>query len=429
MGRKGSRASGGHMPLTHYERTKKFAHPSATTTSTTQQEDHYGTLSQRLAGHTQYQIGTCALTTQSLFVRNMMSDTDPPPPPLQKKMDSTDGTNATAVVALCSPSGYIYDPAAIIEYLCQQTQSIRNNTLREQQIADRRIITTQLRQESSQKKRQMDSFQNAQQVIKKKQLVHSVSATTATTTTATAAAADDLHRVSYWLSSAQPTIPILDSGCVDDNDIAGNNNKHMNPHGNIIGTTLALIQDGPAHTGSNSTTTATNSTTQLLLPTTTASSLSSPQPPSTKDRFHHQNHNIIQRPLSPMTQQPFQRRDLWPVQLDWISSSTTTTSTTATSVLCCAVSDKILSNGAPVLAYWTTSQPYRTTKAAAPPPGRIVLQSVYHELVLAQNAPHPATCPITDRPIRHVRTLQRSGSSYAASGQCVVAQQYKPTIT
>jgi hypothetical protein len=301
MGRKGSRASGGHMPLTHYERTKKFAHPSSTTTSTTQQEDHYGTLSQRLAGHTQYQIGTCALTTQSLFVRRM-SDTDPPP--LQKKqMDSTDGTNATMVVALCSPSGYIYDPAAIIEYLCQQTQNIRNNTIREQQIADRRIITTQLRQESFQKKRQMDSFQNAQQVIKKKQLVHSVSAK-ATNATATAAAADDLHRVSYWLSSAQPTIPTMDSGCVD-NDIASNNNKNMNPHVNIIGMTLALIQDGHARTGSNSTTTATNSTTPLLLPTTTASSSSS----STKDLLHHQNHNIIQRPLSPMTQQPFQRCD------------------------------------------------------------------------------------------------------------------------
>jgi hypothetical protein len=39
-------------------------------------------------------------------------------------------------------------------------------------------------------------------------------------------------------------------------------------------------------------------------------------------------------------------------------------------------------------------------------------------------------CPITDRPIYHIRTLQRSGSNYAASGQCIMSQtQYKPTIT
>ena len=97
MGRK-SKQPGGHKPLTHHERTKKFA------------SSEYGTVSRRLAGHSQYQLGDCALSVTSLLDGGTTS--------------SDTATTATISTALCSPSGYLYQEAAIVEYLLIRTQDL-----------------------------------------------------------------------------------------------------------------------------------------------------------------------------------------------------------------------------------------------------------------------------------------------------------------
>jgi Zinc-finger of nitric oxide synthase-interacting protein len=319
MGRKGTRATAGHMPLTHYERTHKFA-------------AEYGTQSLRLSAGAQYQVGTCALTTQS-FSQN----------------------DDTAATALCSPSGYLYDETAILEYLLQQTGAIKRKHAEDKDREEQRMLKSE-EAEQQRKKQKIDAFQNAQQFIKKE-----VGPDKDET------GSNDLHRVSYWLSAAQPT---LISGRI------GHKLKEESSSDAIIGTTLAL--------------------------TTTAETFPPPE-----------------RPRSPMTQEPLLRRDLWPVQLD-VAKRTSS----APLLPRCAISEKPIGPGAAAVAYWTEQKP------SAKLPGRIVLQSVYEELSLANAG---ATCPLTDRRIRHVRTLQRGGSSFAATaasgGQAIVSTQYTPTIT
>lgn len=317
------------MPLTHYERTQKFA------------SSEYGTVSQRLAGHSQYQIGDCALTTQRLLP------------------DDTDDPDSSSTVVLCSPSGYLYAESAILEYLLQKTQECKAALQAAHDIEQQKANTADDDIEQK-KKRAISDFQESQKVVKKSRAE-----------SAKDAAVNDLNRVSYWLSSAQPNA----------------NTKNASAANAIM----------TATTDNN-----------INTPT--------PQPPD--------------RPVSPMTGHELRRKDLWPVKLHWLSSppQQTNNSNRNKKVLCCSVSEKVIPVGAAVTAYWTSAthgRRHRRSDENDNPPGVLVLQTVYDELQLGETK----RCPLTDRMIRCTRTLQKSGSSFAASGQSVQAAQYRPTIT
>ena len=379
---KGTRATAGHMPLTHHERTKKF------TVHSTSDSADYGTTSIRLAGHSQYQIGTCALTTQSLL-----------PPSV-----SDGATTSTTSTALCSPSGYIYDETSILEYLLRQTQQIKQRQQEQEQTKNQAIQETRVN-ELNAKKRQIDEFDESQRIIKR-----------STRQSEQDMAKDDLHRVSYWLSAAQPVATTASTSQLPSATQRNNNNNHnMNvnsvPNGNsMLALTNGDVEKGPDKIPTNVVVTAATSNTVLSTTATSTTGTSSEKP-------------IPERPVSPMTGQPLLRRDLWPVQLEWSSPST------GVPKVKCAISDRILSTGAPVVAYWTTKKPHGSENGKNNNRGVVVLQSVF-EQELQLHLPKTNQCPITDRTIRQVRVLQRSGSSYAASGQNVMsAKQYKPTIT
>lgn len=108
-----------------------------------------------------------------------------------------------------------------------------------------------------------------------------------------------------------------------------------------------------------------------------------------------------ERPMSPISGEPMRRKDLWPVSILRENNK----------IICC-VSHKPIRNHE-IVAYWTDR------KEA----GKIVLKSVYDELMTTKR------CPITDKKIRHDRGLQRSGSSFASSGQELEVKKYRPTIT
>jgi len=290
MGRK-SKQPGGHHPLTYHERTKKFA------------SSEYGTVSKRLAGHSQYQIGDCALT-----VTELNEDT-----------------------CLCSPSGYLYQESAILEYLLTKTQELKQQRIEYEQQQQKKATAAQQARDNQQK-RKVEDFQATQQTIASAAKKSKVDQDGDGDTSAKGAAVQDLKRVSYWLADAQPK-------AVD------------------------------------------------------ASSSEEPPP---------------ERPGSPVTGEPLRRKDLWSVQLDRLDGGDA-------GKLVCAVSHKTLASGSQCLAYWTDKKL----------PGRIVLQSVYKDLIEQQNK----RCPLTDAKIKYTRTLQQSGSSFAASGQNVAVQKYRPTIT
>jgi nitric oxide synthase-interacting protein len=151
MARKSKRA-GGNLPLTHYERTKKFA------------SSEYGTTTRRLSGAAQYQLGDCALSLTPL--------------------DET---------ALCSPSGYLYSETAILEYLLTHTQRIK-----EEQAAAARLELREeeerARGEDERKVRAIKDFENAQRVVK----------TDADSDKAARESKSQLLHASYWLPDAQP---------------------------------------------------------------------------------------------------------------------------------------------------------------------------------------------------------------------------------
>jgi hypothetical protein len=146
-----SKQSGGNYPLTHYERTKKFA------------SSEYGTTSMRLSGISQYQLGDCGLSLSRL-----------------------------ADKALCSPSGYLYEPTVILEYLLQKSGELRELRLvyesqqafQQQQADDKELAEVD-------KKRQ--SFVDSQKVVKRHKSDDPKSA-----------AYDQLKQASYWLSESQP---------------------------------------------------------------------------------------------------------------------------------------------------------------------------------------------------------------------------------
>lgn len=267
MARK-SKQAGGNMPLTHYERTKKFA------------SSEYGTTATRVAGHSQYQLGDCALSISRLN-------------------DS----------ALCTPSGYLYDKEAILEYLIKKTQEIK-----EQQAAfDAQQEKNRSEVSASTEKKLLEKFEDSQKIIRKRKADDE-----------SELLQKDMKRTSYWLATSQP-----------------------------VATEQAVTK--PA-----------------------------------------------ERPESPHSGEPLRRKQLWPLHLQWENEK-----------LVCGLSDKAIGTQS-ATAYWTDEKK----------PGTIVLSNIYTDLISVSGR-----CPTTNKKVKKMRLLQKSGTSYAASGQSVQANKYRPTIT
>lgn len=366
MARK-SKQAGGHNPLTYYERTKKFA------------SSEYGTTQQRLAGHSQYQLGDCALSLTSLAVCGGTTAAA-----VSAAAASTTNITTTTTTALCSPSGYLYSEDAILEYLLTKTRELkdqqatyeRQQALQEQAKMNEKTAAVNKRKADfidlhhSQKQKKATTSSTGKQQEQPARLM--------TQEAATAQAQDGLKHASYWLAESQPKAV----------------------------TDLTIVQQ---------------------------------QPPAAD-----------LRPPSPHSQQPLRRKDLWPVSLQWTASTSTDnnnnkTSSTATAPpqLVCSVSGKVLHTQS-VTAYWTTDsyKKMTTTTATAASsssssqhqhhqhhhgPGKLVLTSVYDQVI--KKSDHIPKCPETNRKIKATRVLQKSGSSFAASGQACQVKQYRPTIT
>lgn len=312
MGRK-SKQAGGNMPLTHYERTKKFV------------SSEYGTTSRRLAGHSQYQLGNCALSVTRIDHPNH--------------------------IAMCSPSGYLYSEQAILEYLLNKTQEIKHQQA-EYDKQQQMMIQKQNKSEQEVTKTKINDFIEAQKVIKKRKFIDEK-----------LVAQTDLKRTSYWISNEATKQPKEGSS-----DLTTSSDDKMD---------------------------------------------SAIQPPP-------------ERPLSPFTEQPLRRKDIWPVQLLWDDDQTK---------LVCAISQKTIQSQQ-AIAYWIDKSI----------PGTIVLESVWNDIVVVSSKLHSTTsgndvvkhsvrtaitmkCPNTGKKIKYTRTLQRSGTSFASSGQNIQVKQYRPTIT
>ena len=271
-----SKQAGGNFPLTYHEQTKKFA------------SSQYGTTAKRLAGHSQYQLGDCALSLTSL---------------------SATRESDKAPAALCTPSGYLYSEEAILEFLLKKTQE-----LKEQQVAyERQKVDREAKSRETLDRKKRDEFEESQRMVRKRKTVDSRQA-----------ARDDLKRTSYWLAESQPD----------------------------------AVQEEVS------------------------------RPP--------------ERPLSPHSQQPLRRKDVWPLDLKFDDKK-----------LVCHVSGKSI-NTQPATAYWTDKKK----------PGYVVLTSVYDQLIKDNKV-----CPISGQKIRYTRVLQQSGTSFASSGQNVHVKKYRPTIT
>ena len=303
MGRK-SKAAGGNFPLTHYERTQKFA------------SSEYGTVRTRVAGDSQYRLGDCALSLASL-----------------KPSTATTTTTTTTSIALCTASGYLYAKDAIYTYLLEQTQELKQQREAWEQ---RQHAQAEKAAADADKKRKAD-FEASQKLImpsggapKRTKLM-----------TQHQKAKEDLKRTSYWLADSQPEVAA------------------------------------------------------------TAAATTEEEPPPT-------------RPLSPHSQTPLRRKDLWPVELRWSSPDESSSST-----LICSVSEKPLHTQA-VIAYWTSNSDKDQY------PGQLVLQQVYDQVIEKEGG---RRCPHTGRKIKQTRPLQRAGTSFAAGGQAVTVQKYRPTIT
>jgi nitric oxide synthase-interacting protein len=279
-----SKQAGGNLPLTHYERTKKFA------------SSEYGTTVKRLSSASQYQIGECALSLSPL--------------------DSGS--------ALVSPSGYLYDKNAILEYLLTQTYLLKDRQVAYESQQKEILVREESAKSETDTKRSAEALiLEAHSVVKKQKVVDSRQHQQ-----------NELKRTSYWLADSQS----------DAKD--------------------RLLEKPP------------------------------------------------ERPLSPHSQQPLKRKDLWMVRLTY-DEGAGEVNRSSKKALVCAISGKALMGE--VTAYWTDKKHED---------GAVVLTKVFQDL-----SRDGKVCPLTSRKIRSVRSLQKSGSSFAASGQTVEVKKYAPTIT
>lgn len=148
-----SKQAGGNMPLTSYER-KKYS-------------KNYGTTTQRLSGLAQYTFGHCALSLH---------------PALEQPV--------------ATPSGYVYERSAILEYLLTKTQQIKQETQEHEQLQKRKreeqFLETEQKRKDDEKK-----FEESQKVIsssKRQRLEED----------------NPLKRTSYWLAEVQPQVQTND---------------------------------------------------------------------------------------------------------------------------------------------------------------------------------------------------------------------------
>jgi nitric oxide synthase-interacting protein len=142
-----SKQTGGHQPLTHYERTKKF------------KSSQYGTTTARLSTDSQLQFGDCALSVTA------------------------------AVDPVATPSGHVYSREAIVEYLMSKTKEIKQAKLNYQAYLDK--------QQSKQDEEKKESQSQAIVAFEGKQKATTVASKKRP-------ASNPLASTSYWLSEFQP---------------------------------------------------------------------------------------------------------------------------------------------------------------------------------------------------------------------------------
>ena len=176
MGRKSKHAGSGHLPLTNYER-KEIG-------------KDYGTNTARLGGASQMAFGHCSLSLHPA--------TEQP---------------------VATPSGYIYDRPAILEYLLHQTQELKKaQQLYDQWVQDR--TRHQSAQQELKRKEQVEKFEDLQKVVtttKKRKLQEKQEDK-----------ANPLARSSFWLADFQPERAKNEFLLDKDND-NNNNNNSKNP--------------------------------------------------------------------------------------------------------------------------------------------------------------------------------------------------------
>ncbi|CAJ1963607.1 unnamed protein product [Cylindrotheca closterium] len=144
-----SKQAGGNMPLTSVE-MKKYS-------------VGYGTTTARLNAISQYTFGDCALSLH-------LADDHP----------------------VATPSGYIYEKAAILEYLLTKTQQLKKEK-REYEAWLRKCQTEENEKDERKRKAQVVAFEEGQKVVtEKKQRVDD----------------NPLKRTSYWLAEFQPEAAI-----------------------------------------------------------------------------------------------------------------------------------------------------------------------------------------------------------------------------
>ena len=148
MARK-SKQAGGHNPLTHYERTKKF------------KSSQYGTTTARLSTDSQLQFGDCALSVTA------------------------------AVDPVATPSGHVYSREAIVEYLMSKTKEIKQAKQNYQAYLDKQQsnLDEEIKETQSQAIVAFEGKQKATNVASKKRQAPS---------------SNPLASTSYWLSEFQP---------------------------------------------------------------------------------------------------------------------------------------------------------------------------------------------------------------------------------
>jgi hypothetical protein len=145
MARKSKQAGSGHLPLTHYER-KLYS-------------KEHGTQTQRLGGTSQNTFGHCAL-----------------------------GLAPAKEEPVATHSGYIYERAAILEYLLTKTQELKQQKVDyDQQVAQEQ--TTHHEEQDTRKRAAVEKFEDSQKVVAKKQKTDFI---------------NPLKQTSYWLSEFQP---------------------------------------------------------------------------------------------------------------------------------------------------------------------------------------------------------------------------------
>ena len=143
-----SKQTGGHNPLSHYERTKKF------------KSSQYGTTTARLSTDSQLNFGDCALS--------LSPATDP----------------------VATPSGHVYSRQAIVEYLLSKTNDIKKAKQNYQAYLDKQHQEQQKESEAAHSQA-IVAFEGKQKATEGKKRERE-------------GEKNPLASVSYWLSEFQP---------------------------------------------------------------------------------------------------------------------------------------------------------------------------------------------------------------------------------